>query len=347
MAKRFHIGVHYTDGEDVGGVMLNRRDFLLAAMAGAAAGCSNPSTADRQTAQLTGRERVDRVLAGQDVDRPPFTVYYHFGLQDLPGDHHAKATLEFHRKFGTDLVKVMSDFPYPKPEGEWHELEVVDNPFPEEIRALGLIRDGLEGECHFIETIFNAWNQAGKISSPEEVQRLKEEDPQKLLDALETIAQSQARHAKRAIEAGASGVFLAIANAQDGMLTEEDYAKFSEPFDKMIVDAVSDAPLNTLHLHGDKVYLDRFLSGWSASVVQYSTHDTGVPIAEIRQKYGGVIMGGLDENAFRELSESELASQWKAAEEGAGAKFILAPGCSVPNDTTDEEIMRLVNVLSA
>ena len=287
------------------------------------------------------------MLAGQDVDRPPFTFYYHFGLEDQPGEHHAEATLDFHRKFRTDLVKVMSDFAYPRSDGKWYELQATDNPFPEQIRALELIRDGLQGESHFIETVFNAWNQAGKLSSPEEVQRLKEEDPQKLLDALETIAKSQAEHAKRAIQAGASGVFLAIANAQDGVLTPEEYAKFSEPFDKIIVDAVSDAPLNTLHLHGDKVYLDRFYSGWSASVAQYSTHGTGVPIEEFRRNYDGVIMGGIDERAFRTLSESEMVSQWKAAQQAAGAKFILAPGCSVPDDTADEELMRLVNVLGA
>lgn len=327
--------------------MWNRRDFLFAAAAGAAAGCSGPPSTGPETASLTGRERVDRVLAGREVDRPPFTVYYHFGLESLPGDRHAEATLEFHRKFQTDLVKVMSDYPYPKPEGNWHELEVVENPFPEQIRALELIRDGLQGEAHFIETIFNPWNQAGKISSPEEVMQLKEEDPQKLLDALETIAKSQANHAKRAVEAGASGVFLAIANAQDGILTQEEYAQFSEPFDKMIVEAISGAPLNTLHLHGDNVYLDRFLSGWPGSVIQYSTHATGVPIADVRQRYGGVIMGGLDERSFRDLSEEEMAAQWKAAEEAAGPKFVLAPGCSVPDDTRDEEILRLVRVLSA
>lgn len=325
--------------------MWNRREFLLAAAAGASAACSNQDAGTPRAASLTGRERVDRVLASQDVDRPPFTCYYHFGLEGLPGDHHAKATLDFHRKFRTDLVKVMSDFPYPKAEGNWYELEVVDNPFPEEIRALELIRDGLQGECHFIETVFNPWNQAGKLSSPEAVQKLKEDDPQKLLDALEVIAKSQASHARRAVEAGASGVFLAIANAQDGVLTQEEYEQFSEPFDKMIIEAISDAPLNTLHLHGDKVYLDRFLSGWPASVVQYSAHGTGVPIVDVRRSYQGVIMGGIDESAFRNLSESEIKGQWAAAQQAAGARFILAPGCSVPDDTADEELLRLVNVL--
>ena len=238
--------------------MWNRREFLFSVGAGALSGCSNESPETTKTASLSGRERVDRVLRGEAVDRPPFTFYYHFGLEKLPGDHHARATLDFHRKFRTDLVKVMSDFPYPKPAGSWYELAVIDNPFPQQIRALELIRDGLQGECHFVETIFNPWNQAGKISSPEEVQRLKQEDPQKLLDALEVIAKSEANHAKLAVEAGASGVFLSIANAQKGTLTQQEYEKFSEPFDKMILDAVSGAPLNTLHLHGDQVYLDRF-----------------------------------------------------------------------------------------
>ena len=43
------------------------------------------------------------------------------------------------------------------------------------------------GEVPFVETVFNPWNQAEKISSKQEVQRLKREEPQKLLDALENL----------------------------------------------------------------------------------------------------------------------------------------------------------------
>ena len=327
--------------------MQNRRDFLIAAASGALSACSYNAPQSPGVVTLSGRERLDRVLRGQEVDRPPFTFYYHFGLENLSGQHHARATLDFHRKFRTDLVKVMSDFPYPRPEGSWYELEVVGNPFPEQIRALEIIRDGLDGKSHFIETVFTPWNQAAKISSEEEVRRLKEEEPQRLLDALEAIARSEANHARLAVEAGASGIFLAIANAQEGILTPQEYEQFCEPFDRMILDAVADAPLNTLHLHGDKVYLDRFLSGWSAPVVQFSVHGTGVPMAEVRENYGGVLMGGLDEGNFRNLSEAEMQSQWQAAQKAASPRFILAPGCSVPDDTADEELMRLVNVLGA
>jgi uroporphyrinogen decarboxylase len=296
---------------------------------------------------LTPRERVDRVLKGRDPDRQPFSFWYHFRLEKFPGDRHAKATLDFHRKFRTDLVKVMSDFLYPKPAGRWYELKEQKDPFPEQIRALELIRDGLGGSAHFIETAFNPWNLAEKLSSKEEVMRLKTERPQALLDALAAIAKSLANHARRAIATGASGMFLAIANAEDGILSREEYTKFSEPFDKMVLEAVPSAPLNTLHLHGNKVYIDRFYRGWPAPVIHYSTHGTGVPIAEVRKNFSGVIMGGLDEVNFRNLTEAYLKQQWHDAHRQAGKHFLLAPGCSVPNETTDEELLRLTKLLGA
>jgi uroporphyrinogen decarboxylase len=243
------------------------------------------------------------------------------------------------------MVKVMSDFPFPKPNGNWWELRVTENPFPEQIKALTLIRDGLDGRKYFVETIFNPWNVAEKLSSKEEVLRMKSEQPQRLLNALEAIAKSEANHARKAMESGAAGVFLAIANAQDGILSEADYAKFSEPFDQMVLDAARGARLNILHLHGEKVYLDRFYSGWPAAVIQYSVHGTGVPVASVRKRYGGVIMGGINERNFRTLTADQMKSQMKQARAEAGAKFILAPGCSVPNDTKDEEIRRLMKLL--
>ena len=297
--------------------------------------------------KLTSKARIDRALRGEDVDRPPFTFWYHFRLHEFPGERHAAATLDFHRRLRTDLVKVMSDYPYPKAAGKWYELREQENPFPEQVRALEMIRDGLAGEAYFIETLFNPWNFAEKLSSADEVQKLKSEQPQALLDALDAISRSEVNHARRAMAAGASGIFLAIANAGNGILTEADYAKFSEPFDRRVLEAVADAPLNVLHLHGDKVYLDRFYSGWPAAAVNYSAHATGVTLAEVRRHYSGVLMGGLDEVNFRKLTGAEMKQQWHAAQQAAGRRFILTPGCSVPDDTADEELLRLVNLLEA
>jgi uroporphyrinogen decarboxylase len=319
--------------------MFSRREFLYLGALGAAA-------AVRGAALMTGKQRVDCALKGQDVDRTPFSFWHHFGLEKLPAERHAQATLDFHHRFHTDLVKVMSDYPFPKPAGEWYELKVLNDPFPEQLRALELISEGLGGEAYFVETIFNPWNVAEKLSSPAEVARLKQENPKALLAGLEAIAESEASHARKAMAAGASGIFLAIANAQDGIMTPEDYAKFSEPFDRLILDAVNEAPLNILHLHGDKVYLDHFVKGWQVAAINYSNIGTGKSAAAMRSLYTGVLMTGLDEVNFRKLSEADLEKQWEGARQGAGKKFILTPGCSVPNDSTDEELMRLVKVVT-
>jgi uroporphyrinogen decarboxylase len=312
--------------------MLSRRNLLIGAGAPLAL----------SAAPITHRQRVDRVLAGQDTDRPAFGFWYHFLDETQPARVHAENTLQFHRKFKTDLVKVMSDYPYPKPKGKWHEARVEQNPFPEQIRSLEIIRDSLNQSAHFIETIFNPWTVAEKLSSKEEVQRLKQEKPQALLDALEAIAKSEASHARRAIAAGASGIFLAIANAQEGVLTPQDYASFSEPFDKMVLSAAAGAPLNTLHLHGDKVYLDRFYTGWPAGVINYSVHATGVPLSRVRAHFTGVIMGGVDERNFRTLER--VAFKRQVGFDQAGKKYIVAPGCSIPNETKDEEIRRFTQM---
>jgi uroporphyrinogen-III decarboxylase len=241
----------------------------------------------------------------------------------------------------------MSDYPFPRPPGAWHELRVNTTPFPEQLRALQLIKSGLGGRAYYIETIFNPWNVAEKLSSKEEVQRMKSEQPGRLLEALQAIAESEAAHAKKAVSGGAAGIFLAIANADPAVLTPEEYGKFSEPFDRLVLQAVSPAPLNVLHLHGDSVYLDRFVKGWPAAAINYSAHGTGVPLSDLRREYRGVLMGGIDERVYRTLTEEALGGQMREARLAGGKQFILAPGCSVPDETTDAEMLRLTRIVGA
>ncbi len=318
---------------------MRRRRFLLAA-AGAA---MTPAAFGR--AALSSKQRVDRALAGQDVDRPPFSFWHHFGLHSAQA--HAERTLEFHRLYKTDIVKVMSDFPYPRPAGPWYQLKVETNPFPEQIRALELIRDGLGGSAYMIETVFNPWNVAQKLSSKEEVLRLKDENPRALMDALDVITQSEILHAKRALAAGASGVLFSVANANAQEMPVADYEKFSRPFDQRFLEGISGTKLTFLHLHVEPAYLGLFRD-FRAPVINYSMHVSGIPIAEVRKRFPSwVIAGGIDEVNYRQLTAGELRRQWEAASKAAGRKYILTPGCSVPNDSAPEELARLPKLLGA
>jgi uroporphyrinogen decarboxylase len=315
--------------------MFNRREFSLA-MAGFAAPAGK---------ELSPKERVNRVLAGRSPDRPPYSFWHHFHDEDQPGRKHAATTLDFARRYRLDIVKVMSDYPYPKPSGAaWPELKPIENPFPEQVKALELIRDGLAGQKHFVETVFNPWNQATKISSKEAVMELMRSRPQALLDALEAIARSEANHVRRALEAGASGIFLAVDNAQQGVLSLEEYRRFSEPFDRMVLEAAKDAQLNILHLHGPKVYLDHFWQGWPVQVIHYSAHETGVALSAARKKTAAVLMGGLDHRTVVGAPEAQVRAMLRDAA-AAAPKWICAPGCSVPDESPHAKLLALSRIL--
>ena len=110
------------------------------------------------------------------------------------------------------------------------------SPFPDPLKALDLIRDGLNGDAYYMETIFNSWNVAEKLSSKEELYRLKTERPQPLLEALDAIAKCEVNHTKLAIARGASGVLLSVDNAKKDKLSPADYQKFSAPFGGRILE---------------------------------------------------------------------------------------------------------------
>src|SRR5215469_1974051 len=139
---------------------MNRREFLsYAAIAGGTLLTKQVLAAKSEAAKLSRKERVDRALRGQDVDRPPFTFYHHYKrptAQEEAQDH-----LDFHRAYNTDIVKVMNDFDYPKSTtGKWYELKPLDSPYPDQLATLKLVRDGLNGDAYFIDTIYGPYMTA-------------------------------------------------------------------------------------------------------------------------------------------------------------------------------------------
>jgi len=76
-------------------------------------------------------------------------------------------------------------------------------------------------------------------------------------------------------------------------------------------------------------------------VINYSTHGTKVAVDAVRARYTGVIAGGIDETHYRTLDAATLQAQADAARRQAGARFILTPGCSVPNDSKPDELHKL------
>src|SRR5207247_5489613 len=86
----------------------------------------------------------------------------------------------------------------------------------------------------------------------------------------------------------------------------------SAPFDKRILQAISGARLNILHLHVEPSHIDLFRD-FPATAINYSVHVSSIPVADVRRRYGNVIMGGIDEVNYRKLTVAEIKAQWRSA----------------------------------
>jgi len=338
---------------------MKRRDFLSSAAAAAAMtglALSKPAYGRKSGAPSLGhKERVDKALSGQEVDRPPYTFYRHYGRPTAQLE--AQDHLDFHRAYKTDIVKVMNDFDYPKSTtARWYELKALDSPYPNQLETLRRVRDGLNGDAYFIDTLYGPYMTAMILfqSQPQfanqpksdeaqdaqikSLHEFQQQNPGAWHSAMDAITQSTINHIHHAKEIGASGALVSVFNAESKFGSVDDYKKFTRPYDKRVFDALADTKLTVLHLHFlERPYLDQF-TDFKAPILQYSVKVSGIPISEVRQKYSQPILGGVDEIDFRKLTTEEIHAQWTQARSQAGAKYIAAPGCSIPNDSTPDEL---------
>src|ERR1700729_374504 len=307
--------------------------------------------------RLTHKERVDRALRGEDVDRPPFSFWHHYKRPTAQLE--AQDHLAFHRRYNTDFVKIMNDFDYPRSTtGKWYELKPLKTPYPEQLRTIELVRDGLHGDAYFIDTLYGPYMTAMLLlaAEPEFAGKKDAEDRSEVISgihtfqkentaaweqAMEAITQSTINHIRSSQEIGCSGTLVSIFNATSKFGSVADYERYSRPYDKRVLAALGDSKLTVLHLHTlERPYLEQF-HDFAAPVINYSVKTSGIPIAEVRKEYSQAIAGGVDEVDFDKLTTEEIRKQWTLAREQAGSKYIITPGCSVPDASTDAELARM------
>jgi uroporphyrinogen decarboxylase len=335
--------------------VLNRRQFVSALAAATAASAAPSSFA--VPARLTRKQRVDRALRGEQVDRPPFSFWHHYKRPTAQLE--AQDHLAFHRKYNTDFVKVMNDFDYPRSTtGKWYELKPLKTPYPDQLRTLQLIRDGLHGDAYFIDTLYGPYMTAMLLLAAEpefaakkasedrkdvisHIHAFQQENPSAWESVMEAITQSTINHIHSSQELGCSGTLVSIFNATSTFGSVADYERYSRPYDKRVMAALADTKLTLLHLHTlERPYLSQF-QDFGAPVINYSVKTSGIPIAEMRKAFPQAIAGGVDEVDFDHLTTDEIRKQWMLAHEQAGSKYIITPGCSVPDKSTDVELARM------
>jgi uroporphyrinogen decarboxylase len=289
-------------------------------------------------------ERVTRALKGEEVDRPPFGFWYHFGLQHMPGSKHAEAEIDFYRAYDLDFLKVMSDYPYPLPRGldslvteeDWKRIAPVvgsHDCWREQLEALSRISEAIGDEALFIETIFSPWTTARRLTPTGRLDEARKLHPEALLAAMDAIAASLAAYAREAVRRGAAGIFLSLGAATDDVMTVTEYETWCRPFDLKVLEAVSEAPFNVLHIHGKRIHFDSLLD-YPVAAMNWSHFATAPSLKEACVRSGKTVLGGIDEASAAHLSPKSIEEQVTRTLSEVGRRgLIITPGCSVPTDT--------------
>ncbi len=304
-------------------------------------------------------ERLDRVLDGQAVDRPPLSLWYHFGVQFGSGEQFAKLSLAFFDHYGFDFLKVMNDYFYPPPQGLesiesaddlklFDRFDVTGCDWVEQFRALEYIAAALDGKAYFIDTVFDPWQTIQRHLAGRNMRMLMTEAPEALVTALDIVADNLIAYCRTSLRIGSAGIFLSIPAAAE-FVSREEFLKFVKPPAMKIFNAIADrGRMNTVHVHGTQLFFDDCLDFPVPIFSWWDRGPHGPGLAEGKQKIDGCVMGGIDQTIVSRSSPGFIRDHVREGIRlGGDRRFILAGGCSIPTWIYPGSIKAIVETTAA
>lgn len=299
-------------------------------------------------------ERVEQVLRGKEVDRPPLSLWCHFGVQHGGGERFAALAVDFFRHYRFDFLKVMNDYFYPMPEGieavrgasdlkRLDRFDVDRSPWKQQLRALSVIASELAGEAFFLDTVFDPWQTLRRSLAGEHLDRLMEEEPDAVLFALEVIAENLSEYCRRSIASGSAGIFLSIAAGRE-LVGREEFLRFVKPFAARVLASVrGKAILNTAHVHGDDLWFDDCVDLPADAFNWWDRGPNGPSLAVVKEKIPDCVMGGIDHKIVNRRTVPFLKEHVREGRRlGGRDRFLLANGCSIDASVNPSAIRAIV-----
>jgi uroporphyrinogen decarboxylase len=285
-------------------------------------------------------ERVDRVLNGEEVDRPPVTLWYHFGVQHAGGEQFAKIATEYFNYYDFDYLKVMNDYFYKPPEGldavktkddlkRITHFDIDDSDWREQFKALKCIDQELRGKAYFIDTVFDPWQSMRRNMAGENIDALMVEEPDALLEALDIVADNLIEYCKRSLSIGTAGIFMSLPAAGE-LISRENFLRFVKPPVMKVFEAISTlGKMNTAHIHGEDLYFEDVLDFPVDVFSWWDQSPKGPSLQWVKERIKGCVMGGINQKIVARTTREYLRNHVRQAIElGGKTRFFLANGCS-------------------
>ncbi|MFN8375799.1 MAG: uroporphyrinogen decarboxylase family protein [Anaerolineae bacterium] len=307
---------------------------------------------------MNKRERLEKTISGEVVDRVPVALWRHFPGDDQRAADLARSVIEFQKSYDWDFVKVtpasnhsVADYGVQDEwrgsiEGtrevtrriirkslDWTELRPLDparGELAKYLEALRLVGEGLnDGETPIIATIFNPLSQAKHLAGNDMLLRHLRTNADRLKSALNVLTENTLRLIEALKRTSISGIFYAVQHASYDLLSEEEYRSFGLPYDRKILESLPPKWwLNVMHLHGQSPMF-KLCSDYPVQVVNWHDRETEPDLALGKTLIRGAVCGGLSQWAdLHQATPSAIRETIREAVNTTnGRRFILSTGC--------------------
>ncbi len=308
---------------------------------------------------MTKKERVLRAFHGEPVDRAPFGFWFHFSPDVDTGAEMIAEHLKLYRDTDMDMIKVMCDgyFNYPNPYIEkvtcpedWFGLEPLGEEHPfitKQVKRAEEIVRAVEGECCVFYNVFCPMSLMRFGAGEELLMKHMRENPKAVCHAFEVIARDIQSLVRRLIEeAGCTGIYYCVQNAETTRFTAEEYRRWVTPAELEVLKyANSLSDNNILHCcgwAGDKNRVEVW-QDYPARAVNWAVYVEQMSLVEGKRFFGGkCVLGGFDNRKsgvlYSGTKEEIQAETEKLIAEAGSRGVIIGADCTLPSDIDPERI---------
>jgi uroporphyrinogen decarboxylase len=295
---------------------------------------------------MNKRDLILSLLEGAP-SHTPAAFFLHFDPSCHRGQSAIDKHLEYFRYTGMDFVKIQYEqgfplLPHIQRPADWANMPLYKEDFfaPQLEVVAGLVK-AAKAEAMVICTLYSPFMCAGHAVGKERLMQHIAEDPAAVLKGMEIVAESVLNFVKAGIRLGLDGFYASTQGAEVGRLGNSDlFDRLVRPFDLLVMDeAAAHCPFNILHIcdyEGTYADITRF-ADYPGHVVNTPLTANGqlLTMADAAALFNRPVMGGLDRHGIlAHGTPDQVRTAAQAVLDAAPPRFILAADCTVPADTS-------------
>ncbi|MBE0690761.1 MAG: hypothetical protein IH587_11635 [Anaerolineae bacterium] len=287
----------------------------------------------------------------------PAAFFLHFPPDFHRGQAAVDKHIEFFRHTGMDFVKIQYECGFPHLDfiqnpGDWSKMPRYGHDyFADQLAVVeGLVR-AMKPEAVVVLTLYYPFMEARHTAGEETLTRHLNDDPEAVKRGLEIITESMLWFVRECIKLGIDGFYHSTQGGEAARFGDRHiFEQYIKPFDLVLMDEVNKAcSFNILHVCDYLRSYDDF-----TPFVDYPGHIVNCPLqvgddvltpAEAARLFKRPYMGGMERKGVIATGTPEQIRQTaEAVIAQAPSHFVLAADCTVPNDTSWDNLKAAIDV---